>query len=102
MAMCEFAWTSFNSPAKIIKKRVVGADDFRFHPTQKPVYLYRWLLNMFAEPGMKILDTHLGSGNVAIASHYFGVDLVGCELNEEYYNLALKNINQNTIQQVLF
>ena len=65
MAMAEFAWTSFDSPAKIFKKRIVSADDYRIHPTQKPVQLYKWLLKNYATPDMKIIDTHLGSGSSA-------------------------------------
>lgn len=60
MAMAEFAWTSFTSPAKIYQKRIVGADIERIHPTQKPVKLYEWLLTNYAKQGDKILDTHLG------------------------------------------
>jgi len=98
MAMCEIAWTSFKSPAKIFKKRIVGADDVRIHPTQKPVYLYEWLLKNYAEQGDLILDTHLGSGSSAIAAHYFGVDFVGCELDKDYFEAAKARFDMATKQ----
>lgn len=102
MAMAEFAWTSFNSPAKICKKRIVGADDVRLHPTQKPVYLYKWLLDKYAKQGDKILDTHLGSGSIAIAFHDYGFDLTACELDKEYFDAAMKRINNHMAQTKLF
>ena len=102
MAMCELAWTSFKSPAKIYKQRIVGADVDRIHPTQKPVKLYEWLLTNYAKPGQRILDTHLGSGSSAIAAHYFGVDFVGCELDVGYYNAAKKRFEQATAQLAMF
>ena len=76
--MAELAWTSFDKLAKI-KKLPTPKDGNKIHPTQKPVKLYNWLLSNYAEEGMKILDTHLGSGNSAISAHYFKVDFVGCE-----------------------
>lgn len=74
----------------------------RIHPTQKPVALYKWLLCNYAEPGFKILDTHLGSGSIALACHDYGFDLTACELDKEYYDSAMKRINQHTSQQQLF
>lgn len=102
MAMAEFAWTSFNSPSKICKKRIVGADDVRLHPTQKPVYLYKWILDLYGKDNPKILDTHLGSGSIAIACHDYGFDLTACELDVDYYNSAIKRINQHISQTKLF
>jgi len=103
MAMAEFAWTSFKSPAKIYQKRVVGADpDGRIHPTQKPIKLYEWILMGWAKEGDKILDTHLGSGSIAIACHNLGYDLTACELDTEYYNAAIKRINQHKAQIRMF
>jgi site-specific DNA-methyltransferase (adenine-specific) len=103
MAMAEFAWTSFKSPAKIYKKRVVGADpDGRIHPTQKPVSLYEWLLMNYAKEGDKILDTHLGSGSIAIACHNLGYDLTACELDPDYYAAAMKRIDNHKNQTRLF
>lgn len=102
MAMAELAWSSFGSPMKIYQKRVVGADDVRVHPTQKPVALYKWLLDKYAKPGDKILDTHLGSGSIAIACHDYGFDLTACELDKEYYDKAMERLNNHMAQQKLF
>lgn len=76
--------------------------DGTIHPTQKPVKLYRWLLHNYAKPGDRILDTHLGSGSSAIAAHDMGFDLVGCELDKDYYDSAVKRYNYHIIQQKLF
>ena len=72
------------------------------HPTQKPVALYKWLLNKYAKEGDKILDTHLGSGSIAIACHDYGFDLTACELDTEYYNNALKRLQQHQAQLQMF
>ena len=107
MAMCEIAWTSFKSPAKIFKKRVVGADVVRIHPTQKPIDLYEWLLKMYANQGDKILDTHLGSGSIAIAVEKanrldkMNLQFVGIEIDKEYYEKALNRIEQYCRQGTL-
>jgi len=74
----------------------------RIHPTQKPVKLYEWLLTNFAKQGQKILDTHLGSGSIAIACNNLGFDLVGCELDQDYYKAACDRINQATAQTRMF
>ena len=102
MAMAEFAWTSFNSPAKICKKRIVGADEVRLHPTQKPIYLYKWILDLYGKEDFKILDTHLGSGSIAIACHDYGFELTACELDKEYYDKATQRIKNHVSQQKLF
>ena len=102
MAMAEFAWTSFNSPAKICKKRIVGADDVRLHPTQKPVYLYKWILDLYGKDNLKILDTHLGSGSIAIACHDYDFELTACELDKEYYDKAIQRIKNHVSQTKLF
>jgi site-specific DNA-methyltransferase (adenine-specific) len=102
MAMAELAWSSFGSPMKIYQKRVVGADDVRVHPTQKPVALYKWILDKYAKQGDKILDTHLGSGSIAIACHDYGFDLTACELDKEYFDKAMERINNHKAQIKLF
>ena len=74
----------------------------RIHPTQKPVKLYEWLLMNYAKQGDKILDTHLGSGSIALACHNLGYDLTACELDKEYYNAAIKRINEHKQQIRMF
>jgi site-specific DNA-methyltransferase (adenine-specific) len=102
MAMCEFAWASFKSPAKIYKQRIVGADIERIHPTQKPVALYEWLLTNYAKQGDKILDTHLGSGSHAIACNNLGFELTACELDKDYFDASVKRITQANKQIRMF
>lgn len=102
MAMGEFAWTSFKSPAKIYRQRIVSADIERIHPTQKPVALYEWLLTNYAKQGDKILDTHLGSGSHAIACNNLGFELTACELDRDYFEAACKRIEQASKQTSLF
>ena len=94
------AWTSFDVVARLFKydNRRKG----KIHPTQKPIELYSWILDKYSEKGQKILDTHLGSGSIAIACHYFGVDLVGIEIDEDYYNNAQERINELTRQAALW
>lgn len=101
LAMCEYAWMSFQKPAKMWKRSVL-AEKNKQHPTQKPVALYKWLLNNYAKAGDKILDTHLGSGSIAIACHDLGFDLTGYELDEDYYNAACERIGKHTSQLQLF
>jgi site-specific DNA-methyltransferase (adenine-specific) len=72
------------------------------HPTQKPVELYRHLLHKYAEKGQKILDTHLGSGSIAIACYDMGCELTASEIDKEYFNNATKRINEHTMQTSLF
>ena len=76
--------------------------EVRIHPTQKPVKLYEWLLMNYAKEGDKILDTHLGSGSIALACHNLGYDLTACELDKEYYNAAIKRINEHKQQIRMF
>ena len=99
-AQFELAWTSFPSTCKKFDQS--PNDPSRIHPTQKPVALYKWLLNNYAEPGQKILDTHLGSGAIAIACHYFGAHLTGCELDPDYFNAACERIERDTSQADMF
>ena len=99
-SMCEIASLSddLSTVSKMIKIRCQNADTIRIHPTQKPVKLYEWLLMNYAKEGDKILDTHLGSGSIAIACHNLGYDLTACELDKEYYDAALKRLNNHTAQ----
>ena len=74
----------------------------RIHPTQKPIRLYEWLLSNYAKEGDKILDTHMGSGSIAIACHYAGHHLTACELDKDYFDAACERINNETRQKTLF
>jgi site-specific DNA-methyltransferase (adenine-specific) len=96
----ELAWTSFDKVLKQYTKRSETFD--RIHPTQKPVELYKWLLDKYAKEGDKILDTHLGSGSIAIACHDYGFDLTGCELDAEYYAKGIERVQRHVNQLKLF
>jgi site-specific DNA-methyltransferase (adenine-specific) len=104
----ELAWTSFDKNAKQFNYRYYGnlegntSTSKKFHPTQKPIALYEWLLMNYAKEGDKILDTHLGSGSIAIACHNLGYDLTACELDKEYYEAAMKRIQQHKQQVRMF
>ena len=100
MAMCEYAWTSLNENAKVFE--YAPQDKERFHPTQKPVALYSWLLKRYAKQGDRILDTHLGSGSSRIAAYELGLDFVGCELDKTYFKLQEQRFEKYTSQQSLF
>jgi len=101
-AMVEMAWTNVRKPAKLFKHLHVQNKDKRIHPTQKPVKLYEFLLMTYAKEGDKILDTHLGSGSIAIACHNLKYDLTACELDKEYYNAAIKRIERHQQQIQMF
>lgn len=100
-ASAELAWTSFDESTKTFYRRPQG-DRNRIHPTQKPVELYEWLLANYAQPGQRILDTHLGSGSSAIACNNLGFEMVGCELDDDYYKAACARVEQATKQERLF
>ena len=100
MAMCEYAWASFNDNAKMFEFSAVGQPG-RFHPTQKPIELYEWLLRNYAHEGDKILDTHVGSASSLIACHRLGFDFVGFEIDETYYRLASERFERETAQITL-
>jgi len=96
----ELAYTSFDKPSSLFKFDNRTTD--KIHPTQKPVALYKWLLDKYAKPNDKILDTHLGSGSIAIACHDYNFELTACELDQEYYDKAIKRISNHVSQQKLF
>ena len=110
----ELAWTSFETPIRIVKKHWCGpaakweTGQNKIHPTQKPRVLYQWLLTKYAKKGFKILDTHLGSGSIAIAldgvnkHEKMNLTLTACELDKEYFDKAIKVIENETRQQTLF
>ena len=100
----ELAYTSFTKALKMVSVSTFhntrGGKD-RIHPTQKPVKLYKWLLKNYAKEGDKILDTHLGSGSIAIACHDLGFDLTACELDTDYFNAAMKRLTDHQKQLTL-
>jgi site-specific DNA-methyltransferase (adenine-specific) len=95
-AAAELAWTSFNGTIKKFDCHPI--QNWRIHPTQKPVKLYSWLLSNYAKPGDKILDTHLGSGSIAIACHYAKLHLTACEIDPDYFQAACERIARETSQ----
>jgi site-specific DNA-methyltransferase (adenine-specific) len=99
-AQFELAWTSFNSSAKKFDKH--PSQQNRIHPTQKPTTLYKWVLDKYAKEGDKILDTHLGSGSIAIACHDYGFELTAFELDKEYFDKTMQRIKNHTNQTKLF
>jgi len=96
----ELAFTSFQQALRVVEynRCKIPENGGAIHPTQKPVALYKWLLDKYAKQGDKILDTHLGSGSIAIACHDYNFDLTACELDTDYYNAAMKRINNHTAQ----
>lgn len=104
----ELAYTSFDRALKIVVKYWSGAHAKeknqidRIHPTQKPVMLYEWLLDNYAKEGDRILDTHLGSGSIAIACHNRGFSLDAWEIDAEYHAAAVKRFNQHIAQLTIF
>ena len=100
MAMAEYAWTSFNSNAKVFE--CAPQDTTRFHPTQKPVSLYAWIYKRYAKHGDRILDTHLGSGSSRIAAYDAGLDFVGCEIDKTYFDAEERRFAEHSAQMNLF
>jgi site-specific DNA-methyltransferase (adenine-specific) len=93
-SMAEMAWTSLDKPSKIFHYSV-RKNRGKIHPTQKPIDLYAWILRLFGTPGMKILDTHLGSGTIAVACHNANVDLWACEISRDYLDKATELIREH-------
>lgn len=103
MAPIEYAWTSFNKNAAAFEAfSSANPKEPRFHPTQKPVSLYAWIYEMFAERGMKILDTHLGSGSSRLAAYDAGLDFVGCEIDKWYFDKQEERFAEYVAQESLF
>lgn len=101
----ELAWTSFNKPASYFEYKYYGninSEIDRFHPTQKPIALYEWLLTNYAKKGDKILDTHLGSMSSVIACLNLGYEITGCELDSDYFEAGIKRVEQSQKQSTLF
>lgn len=104
MAMCEYAWTSFNGDnAKLVRcVPQEKKDDIRFHPTQKPVEVYKFCLQYFASPRDRILDTHMGSGSLRIACYEMGFDYVGTEIDKFYFEKEEERFFRHIQQGNLF
>jgi site-specific DNA-methyltransferase (adenine-specific) len=100
MAMAEYAWTNIQGNSKIFE--CAPQDKYRFHPTQKPLDLYKWLLSRYAKQGWRILDTHLGSGTHALACIELGFDLTACEIDDYYFSECMKMVREYTAQGLLF
>lgn len=99
MSDCELAYSSFQKPTRVVNiNRVDLLKQNTIHPTEKPIRLYQWLLDNYAKEGDTILDTHLGSGSIAIACHNLGFDLTGYEIDKEYFEAAKKRIEQHKQQ----
>jgi len=103
-AEAELAWTSFDANVKIFKRDPLARGDYRgkIHPTQKPVALYIWLLENYAKPGDKILDTHMGSQSSRIAAWKMGFDYWGCEIDQEYFDQGCARFEEERRQSSLF
>jgi len=108
-ADCEMAWTSFDTAVRMfrflwdgMRQESIKNKEIRIHPTQKPVALYKWILENYTEENDLILDTHLGSGSIAIAVHYMKRKLIGYEIDKEYYDAACKRFKEQTMQQALW
>jgi site-specific DNA-methyltransferase (adenine-specific) len=123
MADCELAWQNVKGSTRMFRwHHFSGEHTKKIHPTQKPISLYKWILDKYAKikcnhkhseaerylctdcrnSNVKILDTHLGSGSIAIACHDYGFELTACELDSEYYEKAIQRIKNHTNQQKLF
>ena len=98
----EMAWTSFNTAVRFFRYHRGQQTDKRIHPTQKPVKLYEWILDKYAKEGDKILDTHLGSGSIALACHNRGFDLTGFEIDKEYFDNACERLRVHQSQLTMF
>lgn len=100
----ELAFTSFNKALRVFEQNrvILQMEGTTFHPTQKPVKLYEWLLMNYAKEGDKILDTHLGSVSSRIAAYNLGYDFTGIELDQEYFEASCKRFDNHKKQLTLF
>ncbi len=101
-SMCEMAWMSIQSPAKIFRKHVVTAETDKIHPTQKPISLYDWIFKNYATPGMKILDTHVGSMSSVISAIKYGCTIHAYETNADYFAAGKQRVEDYFKQGNLF
>jgi len=102
MCNVEYAWTNFDMSAKLYQQSSQNQEG-RFHPTQKPVELYEYLLNKFGERDYKILDTHCGSASSLVACERNGYkNYVGFEIDDYYYQKASERLEAEKSQQNIF
>ncbi|MGI9159749.1 MAG: DNA methyltransferase [Saprospiraceae bacterium] len=101
-ANCEMAWTSFDMAPKMFRYSAYLDKKDKFHPTQKPVKLYDWIFHNYAQPGFKILDTHLGSGSSRIAADRAGLEFIGIEIDAEYFEKQERRFKEYKSQLVMF
>jgi site-specific DNA-methyltransferase (adenine-specific) len=101
-ADCEMCWTSFDFAPRIFRYSAYLDKQNKFHPTQKPIALYKWLLQNYAKQGDRILDTHLGSGSSRIAAYDMGFDFVGYELDAEYFDAMNKRFAAHISRPAMF
>jgi site-specific DNA-methyltransferase (adenine-specific) len=104
----ELIWTSFDMGTKMFRRQdgmdkgIMNQERNNIHPTQKPIALYKWLLKTYAKPGDRIFDSHGGSFSSAIACQQMGFDFVGCELDKDYYEMAVARFHKQTRQTEMF
>lgn len=101
----ELAWTSFSKSNKIFRKAKTGGNTFKgmfINPCQKPIELYRWILQNYAQSGFKIFDSHIGSGSIRIACYDFNLDFIGCEIDKEYWKMQENRFKEYLKQGKLF
>jgi len=100
----EMAWTSFDKVTRQfeLNRFFNGQAGGTIHPTQKPVKLYEWLLQNYAKPGDRILDTHLGSMSSVIACMNMGYSITGCELDPDYFAAGVERVRNSQRQETLF
>lgn len=97
LAMCEYAWTSFDKPAKMFRQHVASNGEDKIHPTQKSVALYAWILKHYAQEGDSIFDPMMGSQSSRIAAYVMGFDYVGCEIDNDYFNNGCKRFEKECL-----
>ncbi len=99
----ELAWTSLDIVTRQFEiNRAQLISQNTFHPTEKPIKLYRHLFKMYAKEGDKILDTHLGSGSIRIAAHDMGFEFYGYEIDKDYFEAQEKRFKQHISQLTMF
>jgi len=104
MSDCELIYTSFNCPTRVvvINRAALQQDGETIHPTQKPVKLYKWILQHYAKPGQRVIDTHAGSAASLVACHDMRLEYVGFEIDREYFEAASKRLELARMQLSLF